>query len=291
MFTVQTVIREDTEFKVRVYAPENPKACILILHGMAEHKKRYHSMLQYFYDNDIYAVIYDHRGHGTRKKEKIGHFDSFSDLVEDAKAVFEMLPGDMPKYVLGHSMGSIVLRILLKYIEPTGAIIIGTGMKNQLTDSIGGKFISRVAHQFPVRRSPVINTLGFLGYDAHFKGNTRNRWLSENYANIHEYNRDPLSGNLMSNTALKETLEAIQIADRESFIDTYSKSAKYLFISGKEDPFGHYGRDIEILKDKFAATGLDVSAYLFEGYRHEVLNEGAKYDIYDLIIEWMINNE
>src|SRR5699024_4195026 len=90
---------------------------------------------------------------------------------------------------------------------------------------------------------------------------------------------------------LKETLEAIQIADRESYIDTYSKSAKYLFVSGKDDPFGHYGRDIEILKDKFAATGLDVSAYLFEGYRHEVLNEGAKYDIYDLIIEWMINNE
>src|SRR5699024_11829851 len=97
----------------------------------------------------------------------------------------------------------------------------------------------------------VMNTLGFLGYDEQFRGNTRNRWLSENYANIHEFNRDPLRGNLMSNTALKETLEASQIADRESYIDTYSKSAKYLFVSGKDDPFGHYGRDIEILKDKF----------------------------------------
>src|SRR5699024_7607341 len=116
----------------------------------------------------------------------------------------------------------------LKYIQPTGAIIVGTGMKNQLTDSIGGKFISRVAHQFPVRRSPVINKLGFLGYDEHFRGNTRNRWLSENYANIHEFNRDPLSGNVMSNTPLKETLETVQSADRDSYIDTDNKSAKYL---------------------------------------------------------------
>ncbi|CAD2076592.1 alpha/beta fold hydrolase [Phocicoccus pinnipedialis] len=291
MFTTEIVKRKDTKFKISVYAPDNPKACILVLHGMAEHKRRYNSMLKYFQDNGIYGVIYDHRGHGTRANLGIGHFNSFNELIDDARAVYDMLPDDLPKFVLGHSMGSIILRMLLKYIDPDGAIIVGTGRKDHPTDALSGMFISRLVNRFPTRRSPIINMLGFLGYDNQFKGNTRNRWLSDNYANIYEYNNDPLSGNMMSNTALLETLNAVQECDKESYIETYSKNTRFLFISGKEDPFGHRGKDIEILKDKFTAANLDTTAVLYEGYRHEVLNEGARYDIYDLIIEWMKKSE
>lgn len=291
MFTTKKLKRKDTEFTVRIYEPEYYVGSLLILHGMSEHKRRYHNMLKYLKDNNIYGVIYDHRGHGSRQKTRMGHFDSFVELVEDAEAVFDLLPKDKPRFVLGHSMGSIVLRVLLKDIEPDGAIIVGTGTKDSTLDKIGSKLINSLTKVLPKRHSPLINKLGFMGYDERIKGNMRNRWLSSNYANIYEYNRDPLSGNMMSNSVFKETNNAMFLVDHSAYISTYPKNTRYLFLSGKDDAFSHYGKDIALLRDKFSSEGLDAEAILYEGYRHEVLNEGTRYEIYDTIIEWMKQDE
>ena len=43
---------------------DNPKALIVIIHGMVEHKERYQELLEVLNKNSYSAIIADLRGHG-----------------------------------------------------------------------------------------------------------------------------------------------------------------------------------------------------------------------------------
>ena len=52
---------------------------IQISHGMAEHKARYLSLINFLNQHGYHVAIYDHRGHGDRIIDnKIGFFDKFA---------------------------------------------------------------------------------------------------------------------------------------------------------------------------------------------------------------------
>jgi len=62
-FKIKT--KEKIGLHVDVYHPEeDPRAVLLVLHGMAEHKKRYAELAAYLADRGILVYIYDQRGCG-----------------------------------------------------------------------------------------------------------------------------------------------------------------------------------------------------------------------------------
>ena len=55
------------------------------------------------------------------------------------------------------------------------------------------------------------------------------------------------------------------------------KDLPLLFVAGRDDPVGDYGRGVEKVYKKYIKAGVkDASLRLYEGARHEILNEDCR---------------
>jgi alpha-beta hydrolase superfamily lysophospholipase len=60
------------------------------------------------------------------------------------------------------------------------------------------------------------------------------------------------------------------------------------FVAGAEDPVGEYGEAVKKVKESFVKAGIkDVSLKLYEGDRHEILNEDDRQTVYEDIRDWL----
>ena len=96
---------------------ENPKGIVQISHGMCEHKERYINFMNFLSNHGYLCIIHDHRGHGKSIKDKndLGYFydNGHLAIVEDLHQITLMIKQQyphLPLYLLGHSMGSLVVR-------------------------------------------------------------------------------------------------------------------------------------------------------------------------------------
>ena len=283
----RTMKNSDRSISVTHYMPEQPRASIQVLHGMADHKGRYKEFCMYLALNDIHCVIHNHRGHGSdEKKSSLGHFNSFDELLEDAKIVSTSMPHDIPHIGLGHSMGSILLRRLLEEDIYDAGIIVGTGSKMRFSDTVANAFIQPLSKLIPGTKSRLINKLSFLGYDGNFKGTVKNRWLSADEHHVLSYNTDPHAGQKMSVRAFAEILKNIRAVDSKKTIKKY-RNIPYLLIGGTDDPFSHFGRDYEILNWRLQRQFDNVKMELVPNARHEVLFEENRGAVYSNIVKWV----
>ena len=67
---------EDAVLSGTVIAPQPPRAILVLVHGMAEHKERYYPFMTYLSEHGFACVITDLRGHGASapSPEELGHF-------------------------------------------------------------------------------------------------------------------------------------------------------------------------------------------------------------------------
>ena len=102
------------------WTPEsgNVVAIVQIVHGMAEYVERYEEFAQFLTERNIVVTGEDHLGHGKSVPEGgiQGYFceqDPATVVVRDVhrlkKMTQELYPG-VPYFILGHSMGSFILR-------------------------------------------------------------------------------------------------------------------------------------------------------------------------------------
>jgi alpha-beta hydrolase superfamily lysophospholipase len=88
-----------------------PRAELLIVHGLAEYAQRYREIATTLAERGISCFAYDQRGHGSRPGTRT-HVERFDDFVDDLNLAAESLRRrsfDLPLFVWGHSMGSIVV--------------------------------------------------------------------------------------------------------------------------------------------------------------------------------------
>lgn len=285
----EKIYNQGRYIRARIFSPEHPVCAIQLLHGMAEHMERYSEMMTWFALNDCMVIMHDHRGHG-KDEEDLGHFDSFDLLIDDALAVSTAIPKDLPKFILGHSMGSIVARRLLERGVYDGGIIVGTGSKDAFIDRISSKMLGRLAGAAPRTRSKLINRLAFAGYDQSFPGTQKNRWLSEDDGKVAHYNSDAHCGFLMSNRALSEIVHHIQYSRKRRNLKQLNYNVPILFIGGKEDPFSSRGRDIRKLARTYRNHADSVTVQLYDASRHEVLFEKNREQVYNRLMEWVMRH-
>ena len=83
-------------------------------------------------------------------------------------------------------------------------------------------------------------------------------------------------------------LRATWFDNRMSNIRKMNMSIPIIFVSGDQDPVGGLGKGVKKAYDKFAAAGVsDLSIKLYEGDRHEILNELDRKIVYDDLYNWM----
>lgn len=92
----------------RSWTADDPKANVLLLHGIAEHSGRYEHIGATLVEAGYSVRAIDHHGHG-RSGGKRGHVDSIDVFLEDVEDNLAELRGEgLPVVLMAHSMGGLV---------------------------------------------------------------------------------------------------------------------------------------------------------------------------------------
>lgn len=280
---------------------KNPPVCILqIIHGMAEYIERYDEFAQFMAEKGILVVGEDHLGHGKSVGENgvYGYFcerDAATVVVRDShrlkKMVQEQYPG-VPYLILGHSMGSFILRnYLCRY--GTGihaAIIVGTGMQPKPLLMLG-KATAAVQKVFTGSKHPsgLMNVLSFGSYNKKISNRrTQMDWLTKDEKIVDDYLKDPLCGFTFTVNGFQTLLELVSHLYKRENLEKMPKDLPIFFVAGAEDPVGDYGKGVRRAYQSFLDVGMkNVKMKLYENDRHELLNETDRAQVYEDVYRWI----
>lgn len=287
------------------WAPENKediKAVFQITHGMAEHSDRYEDFAQYLCSQGYAVFIHEHIGHGKSVKsdEFLGYFgkddEPWIHLVEDCHQMTKLAKSEypgLPVILFGHSMGSFVARAYLsKYAdELKAAVICGTAGPNPAAGA-GIIMANIIGKLYGLNyKTKFLDNLAFGSYNKKFiKTEPDNgfNWLSVNKENVEKYNADKYCGFLFSVSGFKGLFGILKYVSANKWFTSVPKDLPMLLTSGKEDPVGSFGKGVKIVYDKLIDTNhkrADIK--LWNGLRHEILNEKTNAEVYEYIAKWV----
>lgn len=258
-------------------ASRSPVAICLAAHGMGEHAKRYEKPLQPLLDAGIDIYAPDHRGHGrTARHTELGEFGAggFEAVIKDLVALIDRIRAGhdgIPIILLGHSMGSFAAQLLLlDHAEKVDAVALsGSAALDQVAAGISDPDILGLLNSpFEPARTP---------FD----------WLSRDEAQVDLYINDPLCGFELSPGSFGSLFaNAARMADPGSLSAIPKDLPIYLF-SGSHDPLAGKLNAWRPLVDRYRQAGLNLQSRLYEGARHEVLNETNRADVCRELLKWI----
>lgn len=291
---------DNHEIYCEVYVPENPKAHVHIIHGMAEHIARYEEFIHYLTSCGFIVSGHDQRGHGrTSERNGVeGYFaakDGFDRVVKDVGEVIAAVQeqiSELPLILFGHSMGSFVGRryIQLQSDQISRAVFSGTGGDPGIAGKIGillatanGKLHGKD------EKSKAIGSLVFNPFQKDFKKDNSNfAWLSSDATEVAKYEADPMSGFISTNQFFADLLTGMLLINKKDEINKIRNDLPLLLISGSEDPVGQKGKDLFAVAAQYKKAGIqNIQVYLAEYARHELLHEVKKSQYFKVLAEWM----
>ena len=270
-----------------------PCVNFLIVHGMCEHKERYEDLLNYLNERSINTYIYDLRGHGASdEKENYGYFkEGAKSLIEDLDAVIEYIKSenDLPIILLGHSMGSLIVREYLKEHDDkiAGLIVMGSPSYNPLA-----KWGSRLAKLLKLfknerYRSNLIQKMA-LAYDKQFENEGSFAWLSSDKEVVKAYKEDDRDGFVFTLNGFMTLFGLVESVYDTNAYHVKNKDLKILFMAGETDPViiskDDYLKAVSSLKNLYPHT----SYLLYPDMRHEILNEKDKKKVFEDILDFIV---
>jgi alpha-beta hydrolase superfamily lysophospholipase len=285
-----------TQIHAIEWIPEGDVAGVLqICHGMVEYIDRYDEFAAFLASQGFYVVGHDHLGHGQSitSEEKLGYFHHtngndvvVSDIHHLRKLTQSKYPA-LPYFIMGHSMGSFLVRQYLGlYSEGvSGAIIMGTG--NQ-PDAIvqGGMLMCKIIASFKgwEYRSKFVNDMAVGGYEKKMGLS----WLSKNPENQEKYLNDPLCGYMFTLNAYYNMFQGMHLMNKHEKEGKALKSLPMFFVSGAEDPVGEFGKGVQKVATGYRNRGYqNVQVKLYQDDTHEILNEFDRETVYNDILNFL----
>jgi alpha-beta hydrolase superfamily lysophospholipase len=234
----------------------NPKARVLIIHGLSEHSGRHLNTVRGLNESGIDVVRFDLRGSG-KSGGKRQWIESFGDYVDDAVTVFNWIQRDLsalPLFVYGHSLGgAIAINFASTYhslfkglILSAPAYLVGAGI-SPLKITVG-KMLVKIAPNVRLPKS------------------TASEGVSRDKKVVEAYQKDPLCfhfNTLKQGDEILKNLPLIPELAHKITIPT-------LIAHGSADPIIRVEGSYEILK---ALSSPSKELYIAPGSFHELHNE------------------
>lgn len=275
------------------------KGIVQIVHGIAEHIDRYRGFMEFLAANGWLAAGCDNLGHGKSiaREEDIGVFfptDGWTHVVRDVLALHDLLVSEYPvRHVLfGHSLGSFLAR---EYIsdypdafdmavlsgtghQPRPVVLAGNAIARLIVRTKGydsdGSFLSGLTMGGYLKRIPDAAT----PYD----------WLTHDSEIVKAYAGDELCGFVAKAGLYADMLTGIRNVTSPVFIARIPADKPVCFLSGTDDPVGEYGKGVRRAYSAFKKAGIkDVTLRLYEGGRHEMLNELNRTEVFGDLLAWL----
>lgn len=116
------------------WLPEgNPKAVLIVVHGLAEHSGRYMNLVNRFVPQGYAVYGIDHIGHGKSDGTRVyvECFEEFTGTLKTYLNMIKKLQPEKPIFLIGHSMGALISAVFLLDHQDglTGAVLSGISAK------------------------------------------------------------------------------------------------------------------------------------------------------------------
>ena len=294
LHVLQTV--DGSRVRYRRWLPDGDvRGTVQLVHGASEHSGRYSRLAATLTAHGFGVWAMDLRGHGrTAESTGVGRFGGglgVDTVLEDVEALHPVIDdqhADVPRVLLGHSMGSI---IALASAERDGRDLAGLalsgpiGVAPHLADTV-------TALEEAVAAGAADHALDALGpfNEAFEPARTRYDWLSRDSAEVDAYVADPLSGDEIPLTvayAAGVFALAVRAATPEA-VAQLPDGLPVLLLSGELDPVG--GKDavqVTALAQVFTERGLPVEQHVYPDARHEVFNETNRDEVTADLLAWL----
>ncbi|WP_457553117.1 alpha/beta hydrolase [Desulfobacula sp.] len=249
---------------------EEPKAILLIVHGVAEHSGRYMNVVNHFVPSGYAVYGIDHIGHGKSDGKK-GFVERFQDYTKPLKKYFDKIQGwhpQKPIFLIGHSLGGLISAayLLEHQNEVSGAVLSGPGIK--IPDNISkatilaGKILSAIMPK-----------AGVIQLDA--------AGVSRDPAVVEAYIKDPL----VYTGKITARLGAQMLKTMQHVTGNAAKiKLPIMIVQGSDDklidPTG-----AQLLFDLIGSKEKTIKVY--DGFYHEVFNEPDHKKVLDDVKLWL----
>lgn len=139
------------------------KAALILVHGFGEHSGRYEHVARYFTERGFAVYAIDHEGHG-KSDGTPGHVERFSVYFDGVTRIVERAraeQGDIPLFLVGHSMGGLIAAAYLMdhQDEFAGCVLSGPALASDAAPPSWLRAINRLL-------SALLPKLGMIKLDA-----------------------------------------------------------------------------------------------------------------------------
>ena len=258
----------------RAWLPPEPRRLLVLVHGYAEHSGRYEPMAAWLAARGCAVHAYDHQGHG-RSDGVRGHVRRFADLLDDLEVFLARVrdePPGLPAFVIGHSMGGLVVAAFVRERRPelVGAVTSGAALRLAEVPSgallLALRLLRRVAPRFTMTRPIAPEAL------------SRDPEVGRAYLD------DPLVLRRMSVSLAAEIFDA----GRRTLRGGADVRLPMLVLHGEADPLCPASGS-RTFYEQLGTAGSDLRIY--PKLRHEIFNEPEQESVFADLLEWLRERE
>lgn len=284
-----------------ILMPEDvaPRGIVQLCHGMCEYFSRYTVFAKYLCGLGFIVCGNDHVGHGasvTRSAE-LGMFasrDGWKYLVRDAEQLTDLMQQrypDLPYFMLGHAMGSLIARLYMAEYGArlAGCILSGTSGPNPAAPTCARVADSLARSRGVTYRSGFLSTLSLRGYNRKIKNpHTAFDWLSRDEDVVALYQSDEKCNFIFTAAGFRDLFTLSIKANGMHTFRATPRAMPLLLISGDRDPVGKYGDGVRRVVQLYRSAGLrNIDVVFYKNARHEILNELNRLDVFGDISRWL----
>lgn len=257
---------------LQAWFPENPKASILLVHGLGEHSGRYVDFAEKLVDAGIAVFTFDGRGHGKSEEGKpTAYYESAKDYLKDIEVLYgkakSYIPG-IPAFLYGHSMGGglVAAFVLKKQPEANGVILSSPAI--QEADGTSKLLIAisdLVSKYLPKLKALKLDITG----------------ISRKPEEVEKYKADPFiyQGNIPARTGT-------ELYHQMKYVQKHASefNLPVLILHGSADRLTN-PKGSQVLFEQ-ASSG-DKTLEIFEGGYHELIRDLEDERYQELIVTWI----
>lgn len=312
---------------IMISLPEDTeiRGLIQISHGMCEYIDRYRYFMEYLAENGFAVCGNDHLGHGKTASNsgELGYFapeNGWQHIVCDmhklTKIIKNRYPG-VPFFLLGHSMGSFLARAYAVKFRKEAAAFVFMGTADGFESAVESaaaknRFSGRFFHNKEKKAGDAV--LSFLASQCELIGKIRGDryrsdrlnkmcfgrtnsrienpltsydWITRDRAAADAYSEDPFCTFIFTVNGFKNLICLLWYVSDDRWYSGIPKDTPILLLAGDADPIGGYGAGVRSVYNRLAECGSDVSIRIYEGARHELLNETNREEVFADILSFI----
>ncbi|MBP5564954.1 MAG: alpha/beta hydrolase [Lachnospiraceae bacterium] len=280
------------------------KGIVQIAHGMNEYKERYCHFMEFLVNAGYIVIIHDHRGHGLDIKERkyLGHMfeGGYEALIEDTheislevkKYASETLgKNNLPFYLLGHSMGSLVVRCYIRKYDSEVDKLLVVGCPSKQGGMKPGLLLIRLIKKFrgEMHKDIFVGHLVMGRFEKRFrKEPLKHAWVNSDPEEMAKYNADRYCIFLFTLNGFENLVRLTMLTYKNGGYAMNNPDLPILFLSGADDPCGISEKKVKSAAELLKKQGYkNVDVKMYEGMRHEVLQETDKQLVYSDVLSFL----